>query len=332
MNNKKILVTGGYGFIGSNFINYLIKTYDEFELTNIDYLGFGSNISNVNSPLKDTQKINHIVRDLYSYPDYLNNKQFDVIVHFAAESHVDRSIISPMPFIESNVMGTLNMLEYTKNSKSGRFIYISTDEVYGSIKEGSFKEDAPLNPSSAYSASKASGELLCNSYNVTHGLDIIITRCSNNFGPNQFEEKLIPKVVYNCINNLPIPVYDEGLQRREWTYVETHVYEILLLIEKGISGETYNVGLSRVEKTNIDIVNSIINIMGASTDLIQFIPNARLGHDFRYSINTDKLLELHSNKNRYLYEFLNLWQDGCNIMHDRWLESTVKDLSTKFKK
>jgi dTDP-glucose 4,6-dehydratase len=328
MNNKKILVTGGYGFIGSNFINYLIKEYDEFELVNIDYLGFGSNIDNVNTTRLDTQKITHHIKDIYSYPEYLNNEKFDYIIHFAAESHVDRSISSPVPFYESNVMGTLQILEYAKNSKSGRFIMISTDEVYGSCETGSFVETDPLNPSSPYAASKASAELICNSYIKTFGLDIIVTRCSNNFGPNQFEEKLIPKVVYNCLNNIKIPVYDEGLQKREWTYVDDHSKDILYLLRNGVSGETYNVGTG-IEITNIDLVKLIMAELNAPKDLIEFVPNARLGHDFRYSIDLTKIRSTqHPNYNHEEYVKTNGGVLFIDFYHN--LKKTIKILSDKF--
>lgn len=307
MNNKKILITGGYGFIGSNFINHMIDTYDAFEITNVDFLGAGSNINNINKPKNDNQKITNVIHDIFAYPYKLDNEKYDYVIHFAAESHVDRSITTPTPFIESNIVGTFNILEYVKNSGSGRMIMISTDEVYGSMGETEkATEDFPINPSSVYSASKAAAENLCNAYVKTYGLDIITTRCSNNYGPNQFEEKLIPKVVYHIMEGLPIPVYDEGQQVREWTYVLDHVKDIIILLEYGITGEVYNIGHG-VAMKNIDLVNLIKSItlttMEADTGKaednspIEFLPNARPAHDYRYAISLQKINELKRNNN-----------------------------------
>lgn len=294
MNNKKILVTGGCGFIGSNFINYILKNYKNNIIFNLDCLGVGSRESNVDYVNSVNGNIYEFFKWNISNPlESVNSVHcnFDYLFHFAAESHVDRSISGPEPFIQSNVMGTLQILEFAKKHNIKKVICISTDEVTGSIKKGSVKEFAKYNPSSVYSASKAASELLCNAYIKTHNLDVVITRCSNNYGPRQYREKLIPKVIYNCIHNLEIPVYDKGEQRREWSYVDDHIKDLLVVAQYGKSGEIYNVGCG-YEISNIEIVNYIIEKLGQNKSLIKFIPNARLGHDFRYSINLSKLRKL----------------------------------------
>lgn len=291
MNNKKILVTGGCGFIGSNFIDFVEENYENTIIYNIDYLGIGSK-----EKYRKNKNYFFIKDDINNISKHKLPTDFDYIFHFAAESHVDRSIESPLPFISSNISGTLALLEFHKKIKKCRLMMISTDEVYGSIKNGSFEEKDRLNPSSAYSASKASSELLCNSYINTFNSDIIITRCSNNYGPNQFEEKLIPKVINNFIKNKEIPIYDDGLQIREWTYVDDHNKDVIFLAENGKSGEIYNVGAG-FEITNIDLVKLLHNkyskITGKPIPLnLKFIKNARPGHDFRYSISLFKINEL----------------------------------------
>lgn len=293
MNGKRILVTGGCGFIGSNFINYLIDNYDDFRLINFDFEGIGSNKSFIKEPKSDKQEIYHIRWDISQ--DIIKNRvwddlPFDYLINFAAESHVDRSITTPEPFIKSNVMGTMQMLELTRKIGVKRFLQVSTDEIYGSVKKPA-KETAKYNPSSVYSASKASAEMICNAYKLTYGMDIVITRCGNNYGPNQFEEKLIPKVIKNALNGEKIPVYDKGEQVREWVFVEDHIKDIIFVAEHGKSGEIYNVGQGYAMK-NLDLVKKILSILGKSEDLIEFKPNARLGHDFKYSLNLDKMDKL----------------------------------------
>lgn len=304
MENKNILVTGGYGFIGSNFINYLIDNYEGFNLINVDKYGVGAKRSNVKQQ-KEGQTVEHIEKDICN--GLLNGEEvslpFDYVFHFAAESHVDRSIDGPKPFIMSNVLGTTQLLEDCKQMGVKRFIMVSSDEVYGSVKKPT-KEFAKYNPSSVYSASKASAELLCNAYSTTHGMDIITTRCSNNFGPNQYEEKLIPKVIKNAIDGKKIPIYDKGEQIREWTYVKSHIIELINVAELGKSGETYNVGRG-FELTNIELVKKILKILDKPEDLIEFIPNARKGHDFKYSISRDKVKKLYTGDNvlRSFFEY-----------------------------
>lgn len=302
MNNKNILVTGGYGFIGSNFINYLIDNYEGFNLINVDKYGVGAKRSNVKKP-KDGQTVEHVEKDIcYGLlNDEKVNLPFDYVFHFAAESHVDRSIDGPKPFVESNVVGTTQLLEDCKNMGVKKIIFISTDEVYGSVKKPT-KEFSKYNPSSAYSASKASAELICNAYKTTHGMDIVTTRCSNNFGPNQFEEKLIPKVIKNALNDEKIPVYDEGLQVREWTYVDEHIADLIFVAEHGKKGETYNVGRG-YEINNITLVKKILKLLDKSEDLIYYIPNARKGHDFKYSINLDKINKLRKSVSEQTFHY-----------------------------
>tara|TARA_R110000765_G_scaffold7963_4_gene26031 strand:- start:49170 stop:50174 length:1005 start_codon:yes stop_codon:yes gene_type:complete len=291
MNKKNILMTGGYGFIGSNFINYLINNYDEFNVMNLDYEGVGSNKDNITKEHTKKQCIMHckwdISEDILEKQDIVD-LPFDYLFHFAAESHVDRSISSPRGFVTSNVMGTMQILETARQLGVKRVIMVSTDEVYGSMKQGSAKETRKYNPSSVYSATKAASELICNSYVETYGMDIVTTRCGNNFGAGQFEEKLIPKVIKNALEDKKIPIYDKGKQRREWVYVNNHIQDLIFVAEHGKSGETYNVG-SGTSLTNIKLVKKILKILGKPESLIEFIPNGRLGHDFRYSLDTTKL-------------------------------------------
>jgi len=301
MNSKNILVTGGCGFIGSNFINYLIDTYDEFNLINLDKYGIGSNINNIKLIRTQSQVIHTIKWDISDPLLPLNDDislPFDYLFHFAAESHVDRSISTPAPFIQSNVMGTMQMMENARKMGIKRIINVNTDEVYGSVNKA-VTEKASYNPSSIYSASKASSELICNAYKKTYGLNIITTRCSNNYGVNQYEEKLIPKVINNALNNVTIPIYDEGKQIREWTYVKDHIRDLIFLAKYGKSGEIYNVGKG-YSISNIKLVKHILNILNKSENLIEFVPNARLGHDFKYSINTSKLNKLKLEKNEFI--------------------------------
>lgn len=295
-------MTGGLGFIGSNFINYLIDNYDEFKLINFDFEGIGSNVDNIKEPKTDKQEIHHIKWDI-SY-DIIKNKEliglpFDYLFHFAAESHVDRSIDTPEPFVRSNVLGTIQLLELARKIGVKRFVNISTDEVVGSVKRAA-TENKPYNPSSVYSASKASAEMMCNAYMVTYGMDIVTTRCGNNYGPNQYTEKLIPKVITNALNDKTIPIYDDGKQIREWCFVEDHVKDVIYVAKNGKSGEIYNVGTG-YPLTNIKLVKHILDILNKPEELIEFQPNARLGHDFKYSLDIGKLQKLkHTNSDQIL--------------------------------
>lgn len=293
MNGKHILMTGGLGFIGSNFINYLIDNYDDLRIINFDFRGIGSNINNVKEPRTKKQEIHHIKWDISN--DILKNRTredlpFDYLFHFAAESHVDCSISTPEPFVKSNVMGTMQMLELARKIGIKKFIHVSTDECYGSVKRP-VKENYMYNPSSVYSATKASAEMICNAYKHTYGMDIVITKCGNNFGPNQFDEKLVPVIIKKALNNETIPVYGDGSQVRHWVYVMDHIKDIITVAEHGKSGEIYNIGGGKLLK-NIELVKMILKILDKPEDLIEFKPNARLGHDQKYAIDCSKFIKL----------------------------------------
>ena len=282
----KILVTGGFGFIGSNFILKNLTEHQDWKITNLDAMLYGSNESNLTS-IKNNQNYKFVEGNISDYG--LMKKlisEHDVIINFAAESFVDRSISEAKPFLDSNVNGVFTILEILKNSKK-KFLHISTDEVYGSLTDESAKEDFRFNPSSPYSATKASAELLINAYQKTYDCNCIITRCTNNYGPRQFPEKLIPKTILLAENNKKIPVYGTGKNLRDWLYVDDHCEAILLVLQHGKSGQSYNIS-SDNEIDNLTIINKILSIMGKSDDLIEFVED-RPGHDFRYSMNSDKL-------------------------------------------
>ena len=283
----KLLVTGGLGFIGSNFILDAIKNTN-FEILNIDAEFYGSNHYNLieveNSPKYSFVKGN--ITDKKLMENLIS--ECDCVVNFAAESHVDRSILDPTPFLNSNILGTFTILNIIKNQKK-RLVHISTDEVYGTILEGSATEETRFNPSSPYSATKASAELLINSYVKTYGVDAIITRCTNNYGPRQFNEKLIPKTIGLSNENKKIPVYGIGTSIRDWIHVEDHCKAIMLVLQKGISGESYNISSSN-EINNLTLVTRILEILNKSTENIQFVEDWP-GEDTRYSLNSTKIHE-----------------------------------------
>jgi len=283
----KLLVTGGLGFIGSNFILYILKNYPTYEIINIDDEISGSN----HLSLKDIQNNKNYTFVKGNITDYnLMEKlisKCDLIVNFAAESHVDRSIANARPFIDSNIMGTFTILELLKNYKSKRLIQISTDEVFGDLKSGSATEDFKLNPSSPYSSSKASAELLVNSYIITYGINAIITRCTNNYGPRQHPEKLIPKIIILADQNKKIPIYNNGNGVRDWIHVEEHCKAISKILHNGVSGEYYNIS-AKNELNVLTIVQKILSIMKKPSDGYVFAEN-RPGHDDRYSLNSSKL-------------------------------------------
>ncbi len=283
-----IVVTGGMGFIGCNFIKHFFSCSSDIRITNIDKIGIGSNLNNLKE-LESHPRYNFIKADISSKDRIFSIvANADAIVNFAAETHVDRSILNPLPFVQSNIIGTFNLLEAVrKNNDKARFVQISTDEIYGETSEGSFSETDNPNPSNPYSATKASAEMICRSYHKTYGLDINITRCTNNFGPYQFPEKLIPKTIIRALKGLKIPVYGKGENVRDWIYVKDHCEAINLVLEKGMSGEVYNIS-SGNEIQNVDIVNTILKIMGKKSDLLSFVED-RPGHDFRYSLNSSKI-------------------------------------------
>lgn len=286
---KKILVTGGCGFIGSNFIRYILKNSD-YEVVNLDKLTYAGNLKNL-VDVQNNPKYKFYRGDICNYElvAYIVEKEkVDAIINFAAESHVDRSILSSQEFIRTNVTGTNVLLEVTRQFELERFVQISTDEVYGSLgPEGKFTETTPLSPNSPYSASKASADLLVRAYNHTYGLPTLITRCSNNYGPYQFPEKLIPLMIINAINNKPLPVYGDGMNVRDWIYVEDHCDAILKVLEKGKIGEVYNIGAEN-EKPNIEIVKLILKELGKDESLITYVKD-RPGHDRRYAIDATKI-------------------------------------------
>ncbi|MCL1632934.1 dTDP-glucose 4,6-dehydratase [Sporolactobacillus sp. CPB3-1] len=286
----KLLVTGGAGFIGSNFVHHMIKFHPEDTVVNYDLLTYAGNLEN----LKDIEdhpnyyfvRGNICNRELVEY--VVDRYAIDTIVNFAAESHVDRSITEPDIFVKSNVLGTQTLLDVAKGKHINKYLQISTDEVYGSLgPDGYFTETTPLAPNSPYSASKASADLIVRAYYETFGMNVNITRCSNNYGPYHFPEKLIPLVVTNALEGKELPVYGDGKNIRDWLYVEDHCAAIDLVLHKGKPGEVYNVG-GHNEKRNIDIVELIVDTLGKSRDLIKHVSD-RLGHDRRYAIDPTKI-------------------------------------------
>ena len=302
----KLLVTGGLGFIGSNFILDALKNTN-FEILNIDAEFYGSNHYNL-MEVENSSKYSFVKGDI-------TDKKLmetlisdcDCVVNFAAESHVDRSILDPSPFLNSNILGTFTILDIIKNQEK-RLVHVSTDEVYGTILEGSATENSRFNPSSPYSASKASAELLINSYVKTYGADVVITRCTNNYGPRQFNEKLIPKTIGLSNENKKIPVYGTGTSIRDWIHVEDHCKAIMLVLEKGITGESYNISSSN-EVSNLTLVTKILEILNKSKENIEFVEN-RAGEDTRYSLDSTKI-----------YEELG-WKPKINF--DEGLEKTIQ--------
>ena len=285
-----LLITGGAGFIGGNFIRYIKKNFPEHNIVNIDKNGYASNPEFIKG-LCENYKID-ISREVFSLKGIFKEEgKFDYIFHFAAESHVDNSISGPKVFIESNVLGTQNMLECFRkiNNNYGRFIHISTDEVYGHLgfNDPSFTELTPIAPRSPYAASKASSDLLCMSYIKTFDSNISITRCCNNYGPNQHNEKFIPTIIKSLSAGKKVPIYGEGLNIREWIHVYDHILAVWAVATQG-KNEVYNIG-SGLELSNIELVDKICSIMGKDLDKNAIFVKDRLGHDFRYSINSSKI-------------------------------------------
>jgi len=284
----KLLVTGGLGFIGSNFIRLMLKEHPDWSILNVDALKYGSNPDNL-SGLNEAGKYAFMNGDIAD-PALVSSlvKKADAVVSFAAETHVDRSISRPDSFLQSNVHGVFNILEALRmhNSKA-RFVQISTDEVYGDILQGTFTEESTLRPSSPYSASKAAGDVFVLAYARTFGLNAMITRCTNNYGPRQFPEKLIPKTVLRAVQSLKIPVYGTGNNVRDWIYVDDHCRAVSLVLERGRAGEVYNISAGE-EKTNLIIVKTILKSLGKDEDMIEFVED-RPGHDARYSLDSSKI-------------------------------------------
>jgi dTDP-glucose 4,6-dehydratase len=286
----RILITGGCGFIGSNFIRLLLKEHPDDEILNLDKLTYAGNPENLKEVENDS-------RYTFSKGDICEDRDVadafswnpEAVVNFAAETHVDRSITSPEAFVRTDVLGTYRMLEEARRRRI-RFVQISTDEVYGSIERGSFSEDSPLSPNSPYSASKASADLLVRSYVRTYGLEALIVRSSNNYGPYQYPEKVIPLFVTNLLEGRKVPLYGEGKNVRDWLYVRDNCRAIDLILRSGAGGRAYNVGAGQ-ELTNLELTRAILEIMGAGEDSVEKVPD-RLGHDLRYSVDTSRLRDL----------------------------------------
>ena len=287
-----LLVTGGAGFIGSNFIRYMLRAHPDYRIVNLDSLTYAGNLNN----LKDcdsSPRYLFVRGDICDSPlvnSVMEEHVIDTVIHFAAESHVDRSIADASAFVKTNILGTYTLLEAARQHALHRFIHISTDEVYGSIPEGSFRETDVLSPSSPYSSSKAGSDLLALSYFTTFNLPVIVTRCTNNFGPYQFPEKLIPLFVTNLIDGKKVPVYGTGKNVRDWIHVDDHCQAVDLLLDKGNYGEIYNIG-GENEKTNLEITEKILTLLKKDDSMIEHVQD-RPGHDFRYSLDCSKIRAL----------------------------------------
>jgi dTDP-glucose 4,6-dehydratase len=285
----KLLITGGAGFIGSNFVRFMLERHPDYRIVNLDALTYAGNLENL-SGLDRDPRYEFIQGDICD-PDCVGGilaNKVDAVVHFAAESHVDRSILNSATFIQTNVVGTLNLLESCRKHKVSRFVQISTDEVYGSLGDsGVFTERTPIAPNSPYAASKASADLLVRSYCHTHGFPGIITRCSNNYGPYQFPEKLIPLLIGNALADMPLPIYGDGLNVRDWIHVRDHCAAVDTVLHQGRVGEVYNVG-ARQELPNLQVVHLLLKALNKDESLIRYVED-RPGHDRRYAIDPSKL-------------------------------------------
>lgn len=301
---KNILITGGAGFIGSNFVKLMLDKHPDYNIINLDILTYAGNLENLSDIDRSANYtfVKGDIRDREAVDQIFKTQDIDYLVNFAAESHVDRSIEDPEVFLTTNIIGTQVLLDaakkywkvnpddkYCKEYKAGvKFLQVSTDEVYGALGEtGLFTETMPLMPNSPYSASKASGDMIVRAYNETFGLPVNITRCSNNYGPYQFPEKLIPLIINNCLKEKDLPIYGDGMQVRDWIHVVDHCEAIDRVLHKGIDGEVYNIGGNN-EKANIDIVKLIVGALGKSEDLIKYVKD-RPGHDRRYAIDNTKI-------------------------------------------
>ncbi|MFV9510466.1 dTDP-glucose 4,6-dehydratase [Tepidibacillus sp. LV47] len=298
-----LLVTGGAGFIGSNFVRYMLEKYPNYKVVNYDLLTYAGNLENLkdveNHPNYTFVKGDINNRELVDY--LVKTHKIDVIVNFAAESHVDRSITDPDIFVKTNVLGTQALLDVAKANNIKKYVQISTDEVYGTLGEtGYFTEETPLAPNSPYSASKAGGDLLVRAYHETYGLNVNITRCSNNYGPYHFPEKLIPLMITNVLEGKELPIYGDGQNIRDWLHVKDHCAAIDLVIHKGRPGEVYNIG-GHNERTNNEIVHFIVEKLGVSKDLIKYVAD-RPGHDRRYAIDPTKIMTELGWKPQYTFE------------------------------
>jgi dTDP-glucose 4,6-dehydratase len=315
-----LLVTGGSGFIGSNFIRYFIDSHPDVDVVNLDKLTYAGNPDNLRD-IEDHSRYSFIRGDICD-PAVVRTamKKADQVVHFAAESHVDRSIRDGSVFVRTNVLGTHTLLQAAHDRGIKKFVHVSTDEVYGSVRKGSFRERDILSPSSPYSASKAGSDLLALSFCRTHGLPVVVTRCTNNYGPYQFPEKLIPLFITNLMEGKKVPLYGNGKNVRDWIYVLDHCRAIDFLLENGEPGEAYNIG-GGVEKTNTQITGMILKLLGAGKDMIEHVAD-RPGHDQRYSLDCTKLRNMGW---RPEYDFGQaLWQTVQWYVANRWWWEKLK--------
>ena len=325
MKKKKILVTGGAGFIGGNFVQYMLEKYSEYEIYNVDVLTYAGDLTK-HRAIEKQGNYHFVKADIVDYDVILSlfeKEKFDFVVHFAAESHVDRSITDPGVFVQTNVVGTQVLLDAAKQVGITKFIHISTDEVYGELDFDPttfFTEETPLKPNSPYSASKASSDLLVQAYHHTYGLPMNITRCSNNYGPYHFPEKLIPLTISSLLKNEKVPIYGDGQNIRDWLHVFDHCAAIDLVLHKGLNGEVYNVGGNN-ERSNLQVVKSIIQVLGKSEELIEFVED-RLGHDRRYAIDSNKLQQL-GWKPTYTFESGIAQTVQWYVENNDWLEQII---------
>ncbi len=315
----KILVTGGAGFIGSNFVYYMLKKHTDYDIVCIDALTYAGNMETLKDALENPRFkfVKGDITDRELIFDLFENEKFDIVVNFAAESHVDRSIEDPGVFLKTNILGTQTLMDASRKFGVKRYHQVSTDEVYGDLPldrpDMFFTEETPIHTSSPYSASKASADLLVQAYHRTFGLPVTISRCSNNYGPYHFPEKLIPLMIANALNDKPLPVYGEGLNVRDWLYVEDHCKAIDMIIHDGKVGEVYNIG-GHNEKTNIYIVKKILELLGKPESLITYVTD-RKGHDLRYAIDPTKI------KNELGWEPDTMFDDGIVRTVNWYLEN-----------
>jgi dTDP-glucose 4,6-dehydratase len=318
----RILVTGGLGFIGSHFVKDMLENYNDAEIFNVDNMGYGSNPANL-SAYSENKRYHFIKADINDVSGL--GLDVDVIVNIAAETHVDRSISDPGSFVRSNYYGTHALLEYARNKNIQKFVQVSTDEVYGAAQTGySFKENDAINPSNPYSATKAGADLLLQSYFMTYGMNISITRCTNNFGPYQFPEKLIPKTIVSIMRGLPIYLYGDGSQIRDWLYVSDHVEAIRIVMKKGKAGETYNISASN-EVSNAELANKIQYIVKEKSRKVSQIvfTEDRPGHDKRYSLNSRKIKEDLGWRPKVAFEDALLQTVVWYLNNEKWWEPLI---------
>ncbi|MFC4599685.1 dTDP-glucose 4,6-dehydratase [Cohnella hongkongensis] len=316
----RLFVTGGAGFIGSNFVRYMRSQHEDYHLVNIDLLTYAGNPDNLLG-MENWPNYRFMQADISDarVMETIVGEGFDAIINFAAESHVDRSIADPGLFVRTNVTGTQVLLDLARKYNVPRFVQISTDEVYGTLGDvGLFSEETPLAPNSPYSASKAGADLLVRAYHETYGMDVNVTRCSNNYGPYQFPEKLIPLMVNKALLDQPLPVYGDGLNVRDWLYVEDHCRAIDLVLHNGKKGEVYNIGGNN-ERTNLQVVRTILKELGKPDSLIRFVED-RLGHDRRYAIDASKIRRELGWQPQYDYESGIAKTIEWYLQHGEWLE------------